>query len=185
MRIYDIKSPLINYHSYINKHYEQPWRVHAFERRKYADNDCKSMWSSTNALEIMRCAKGTFIFFFFWPIVKTQGPLGQRTGSWRSNTGIQNGRRGGSVPDKRIIRIIRSPDDAPRRTYVRISARSAAVPFSRSTGRRHARSSVSLFLSLFFFLPLSRFFCLVLHVTFTFDLQRSTFLTREYVRGFF
>lgn len=37
---------------------------------------------------------------------------------------------------------------AARSTYVRISARSAAVPFSRSTGRRHARSLVGFFLSL-------------------------------------
>lgn len=56
-----------------------------------------------------------------------------------------------------------------RVAYVRISARSAADPFSRSTGRRHARSSVgSLSLSISLRLDSS---CLVLHVTFTFDLR--------------
>lgn len=144
------------------------------------------MWSPANALGIMRHEKRMGGFFFFRSIIRAQGPLGQRTGSWRSTREFKTDVGAVlSIPDRRIIRIIRSPDDAPCRTYVRISARSAAVPFSRSTGRRHARSSVSLSLSFFPSLPISILLPRRSPRYFHLWPSGSTFLTREYVRGFF
>jgi len=60
----------------------------------------------------------------------------------------------------------------PWRDYVRLGARSAAVPFSRSTGRRHARSSAGPRLPRL--QPLAALGALGRPlVTFTFDLRES------------
>jgi len=64
-----------------------------------------------NALEIMRREGNRYFFSADYKSARFVGPKDRQLAI---NTGIHDGRRGGSMPDKRIIRIIRSPDDALR-----------------------------------------------------------------------